>query len=756
MQKSNAELIWNFYRLGGIDQVKLDRTEELLHLRELDPKLWVCLSCPSKGLELDDRTLQLLDSDRDGRIRLPEVLEAVEWICRRLKNPADMVDPPAVFPLSAINDENEDGRRLRLAAEEVLSSSGKSEAEAIKIEEVSEALAAASGKMFNGDGILPPLPELEADVRHFIQDALDTIGGREDASGKPGIDRQLSEAFINRLNNWLDWRAKVGGAESPLGQNASEAWELVRQLKPKVDDYFLRSELASFAPALSASMNFEDHLKPAFEEAVLTRETLADLPLSHVEANRPLRLSSGLNPAWRKPVERLFSLTEALRPDKDEMTRNQWAEIQEGLAGYSAALEEKPKDEALEVAFPPSKQLDELGAERIEEIVKSKAGDRFAELAAKDAQSPASSKSLAELEKLLRYYHHLHRFLLNFVSFYDFYTGRRPAAFQAGYLYLDGRCCRLCVPVDDVEKHALLAGHSKICLVYCQCQRRKKSGENEPDEIMTIVAAMTAGDADYLLEGRNGVFIDNDKRDWDAKILKIVPNIISLRQAVWEPYKKVAKLVGDQAEKLSSTKKDQFIGKVGDKIAASTPAPAPDKAPASGFDIGKSVGIFAAIGLALGAIGTALASLASAFFSLSWWQIPLVFVGLFLLISGPSVILGWLKLRKRTLGPLLEASGWAVNSRAPINITLANRLTDMAALPENANRSHQDPLKEASRKPRALLLLLVIILGVALWFFTGLKNQEGAEELKTPAQPSVEISSPTVDLSGKPGKPDAE
>ena len=60
------------------------------------------------------------------------------------------------------------------------------------------------------------------------------------------------------------------------------------------------------------------------------------------------------------------------------------------------------------------------------------------------------------------------------------------------------------------------------------------------------------------------------------------------------------------------------------------------------------MGIFAAIGLALGAIGTALASIAAALFSLAWWQFPLLFVGIFLCISGPSMFLAWLKLRRRT------------------------------------------------------------------------------------------------------------
>ena len=50
------------------------------------------------------------------------------------------------------------------------------------------------------------------------------------------------------------------------------------------------------------------------------------------------------------------------------------------------------------------------------------------------------------------------------------------------------------------------------------------------------------------------------------------------------------------------------------------------------------------------------------------------------------MFLAWLKLRRRTLGPVLDASGWAVNSQIPINFMLGSCLTDAAALPPNASR----------------------------------------------------------------------
>ena len=144
--------------------------------------------------------------------------------------------------------------------------------------------------------------------------------------------------------------------------------------------------------------------------------------------------------------------------------------------------------------------------------------------------------------------------------------------------------------------------------------------------------------------------------------------------------------------------------------------PAAQPAPPAAFDVAKFAGIFAAIGLALGAIGTALAALLGGLFSLSWWQIPLVLLGVMLLISGPAVIVAWFKLRSRTLGPILDANGWAINARARINIPFGTSLTQLAQLPANAQRSMVDPYADKPSKA-PYVLATVGVLGLLIWLF---------------------------------------
>ena len=111
-------------------------------------------------------------------------------------------------------------------------------------------------------------------------------------------------------------------------------------------------------------------------------------------------------------------------------------------------------------------------------------------------------------------------------------------------------------------------------------------------------------------------------------------------------------------------------------------------------------------------IGGFLAAIFSNFVSLGFWM-PFGLAGIMLLISGPSMIIAWLKLRQRTLGPILEGNGWAVNGRVRINIPLGSALTDVAALPAGARRSLDDPYEDreaASRRRRLIFWLIVAAL----------------------------------------------
>ena len=196
-------------------------------------------------------------------------------------------------------------------------------------------------------------------------------------------------------------------------------------------------------------------------------------------------------------------------------------------------------------------------------------------------------------------------------------------------------------------------------------------------------------------------------------ITKIIDNPISIAQAFWSPYRRTAVAIENLINKSAADKDAAIMKDINQKITTPTAA-ADGKATAQPFDIGKFAGIFAAIGLALGTIGSALASLAKGMENFSWWQYVATFIGILLIISGPSMVMAWLKLRRRNIAPLLNANGWAINASSRINILFGETLTDTPKLPK---LKLKDPYKKsiAAWKKWTISLIVIAVIAITLW-----------------------------------------
>ncbi|NCA68813.1 MAG: hypothetical protein EOM91_01695 [Sphingobacteriia bacterium] len=96
--------------------------------------------------------------------------------------------------------------------------------------------------------------------------------------------------------------------------------------------------------------------------------------------------------------------------------------------------------------------------------------------------------------------------------------------------------------------------------------------------------------------------------------MKVIEQPIGVGEAFWRPYKRIGRMFTEQIQKFPGAH-DQAVttsASEGLTAVASTPA----VAPAAPFDIAKFAGIFAALGLAVGAICTAFATLLASLFNL--------------------------------------------------------------------------------------------------------------------------------------------
>jgi len=697
---------WSFSSVGGVKRVNFETGQDIVALEQLDQKLWTALSCPVHGLEIDSKTLELIDEDKDGQIRVTEILSASKWITSVIKNPDDLLKQEAVFPLSAINEENEQGKILLASAKTILKNLNKADANVLTVDETSDLVKIFAGTDFNGDGVITEDSCYTNEQKLLLKEITTCLGAVPDRSGKDGINSELLQTFIEACKAYSNWHTKAENNNIlilPFGDKTEDAYQSYLNIKSKVDDYFLRCRLAAFDEDATAVLNMlVNRIETITDKDLSTcMDDIAGYPLAKIRAGKALPLLQGANPAWEEQLAKFKkTILDVLYPTMDALQEKEWNLVEKKFNAYTIWKSEKEGE-----------SIESLGLERIREIISKDDTQQLVALIEKDKSLETEANNIILVDKMVRYYRDLFTLIKNFVTFYDFYSPEHPAIFQSGTLYIDQRSCDLCIKVIDMPKHNTMVALSGMFLIYCNCVSKSTN------ETMTIVAALTNGDVDNLVVGRNAVFYDRKGNDYDATVIKIVENPISIKQAFWSPYRKVSRFIEKQVNKFASEQDSKVLDDATKKIAE-VPVKVvtqPPAAPPPPFDVGKFVGIFAAIGLALGAIGTALASVIAGFISLVWWKMPFAIGGLLLLISGPSMIIAYLKLHQRNLAPILDANGWAINARAIVNIQFGNTLTQLADLPEGAKINMNDPFTKKGRPLWQIVLLFSMVIGSILY-----------------------------------------
>ena len=662
--KDNGAYKWTFQNVGGATRVKIQSGEDIRHLGELDQKMWTVLSCPIKGLEIDEKSLQYMDADGDQKIHVNDVIKTAQWLTTVLKDADKLLEGNDTLLLSDINQDVEEGKKLFNSAREILHILGKKD-DAVSVADSSDSLAIFAQAKINGDGVITEDSTDDESLQSLIKNIKETIGGTEDRSGKQGINQDQIEAFFAALEAYMQWLGSK--PELPYKEDTAAALDLYNALDDKVRDFFLRAKLANFATESKSALDVQVSRIETISAANLTEQQaeISSYPIQRIADKPELLLDEPLNPAWAQKLTALLNIVKlpAKRKTIDEAL---WNELGASFAQYKAWQDAKA-----------GAQVEALGAETIDGLLKHNRKEELLKLVETDKSVAQEVEDMGMVDKLTHLNRDFYTLLRNFVTLQDFYSQDKNvfAIFQAGTLIIDQRACHLCMKVTDAAAHGVMAPASGMFLIYCNCTSKFRPGN------MEIVAAMTVGDTGDLMVGKHANFYDRSGLDWDATITKIIDNPISIRQAFWSPYRRLAKWVEDLINKRAAEKDSKLMAETTSKMETAEVTEESKKATAQPFDIAKFAGIFAAIGMALGMIGTMLVSVAKGFATLTWWQAILVIVAIMLLISGPSMIMAWLKLRKRNLAPLLNANGWAVNAASIINIAFGATLTDEVKFP---------------------------------------------------------------------------
>jgi hypothetical protein len=120
--------------------------------------------------------------------------------------------------------------------------------------------------------------------------------------------------------------------------------------------------------------------------------------------------------------------------------------------------------------------------------------------------------------------------------------------------------------------------------------------------------------------------------------------------------------------------------------------------------------------------GAALASVMSAIAGMPAWKIALSVLVLVLVVSVPSVVLTWFKLRARDIGAILNASGWAINRPMYFSAAMSRQFTKCAAKPLSAILCFVASI---------VLALAVVVGAVVYWHCADCKKKSAVEASKT-------------------------
>ncbi len=675
----NREGRFRFQYFGSTLQLKIENAGDLRRVGELDEAHWVATSAPIAGINADPVFLDLVDTDHDGRIGCSELRLAISWLFEHLKDYAGINSGNTALVLAAIRNESDEGRRIVETAVKILNRLGSTEESRITLDQVRRIKKEEEGRAVSEAGIV--LPEAAQDddagaLRQFLSDILATVGGDSDPSGSKGVSRKYLDEFLTETESFLCWLVKGERVDGepfspvmPLGETTSSTYSLFSSLRNKIDEYFVLCQTLLLDRRVGEQMlTGNSHLEEFdFTDPSAVQSLLLRSPLAPPQPDGVLDFDSQINPHYALQLEdlRKVVLSPLLQGAAEKgLTKEQWEHVKECLRPHEDWIDSKP-----------ACRVEVLGAERLRRYL----NDSPLVRAARDLAFVLDDVRL--LEKVILYQAYLLSFANNFVSFPDLYNPKRRALFEMGTLIMDGRHFNLSIRVHDRSQHANIARASNMLVLYVEV------GSKEKGKLYEVAVPVTSGSRGILYVGKRGVFHDVDVREMDAIVVEIVENPISLWEAIMVPFQrlgravtgKIEKITGAAEEKLDAAGSEAVIG-VQAAFAKAQPAAQAPSAP-SGQMLG---GLLAGGGIALAALGSSAAFVVKTFASLTWQSTLAGILAAVAAVAVPASLVAHLKLRRRDLSVILEASGWAINARMRLTRRQADSFTCVPGYPGGA------------------------------------------------------------------------
>jgi len=733
-----------FERYGRTRHLRIADHRDLARAAELDEALWVATGAPLDTLDGDPVLMKQLDHDGSGRVLADELRGAIRWALACLADPSGIDQARADLRPDQVRGDHPDGRRARESIEKILDREPGDGT--VTLEQVRRIASEIEARPVSGAGVV--LPEAGGDpaTRELLETVIATTGGADHPGGRPGVDARALASFLEAARARLAWLEAAEETSEPprhpLGEATGAAWAAVEAVRAKIESYFALCRALALDPAFAGRLppTSEERAATDLEDPEAVNALLARAPLAEPGAGAELPLEGAVNPAWQEALDRFRRLAAApaLGEEPETLTPERWSRVLAFFDGYRRWREAETGQPL--AGLDPGALRACLEPERVA---------RARAVIETGRETAFGLENLRLLERLLLHQTHLLRLANNFVSFPYLYRRHDRAMFEMGTLVMDGRRFSFAVRVLDRAEHALLAKTSRMYVLYVEATR-PAGGER-----MELAVPVTAGGQGNLSAGKRGIFIGTDGRMWAARVVQIIENPISLREAIASPFKRLGALLGGKFEALAAGAEKQLDATGTGTVAAvesavtgqASPAPAqpPPPAPPAARAPAGGGGMLVSASIAIAALGSAAAFVTRTLADLHWLTLAGGLAGAIAAVILPMLIIGFLDLRRRDLAAILEGSGWSINARMRLTFALGRLFTHRPAYPGDGRALGR------RRRRRILLIGLAALAAAGLasgaWYvFLAPGAENGA-----PAEPSETRTAAPGDPGAAPG-----
>ncbi len=700
---------FRFKRFGAFPHLVIDSAETLRLVGELDAAHWLALSAPIHRIRSDPRFLELLDTNGEGIVTHADVTTAVAWFFSVFRSFEGLESRSGTVNPNSFNSDNADGHRIRNTLEKIRRRENLGADSPIPLSTIQESIREIALQPTGSRGVIHPEAAEDPGLKRMLNLAVSVTGGTDHPSGETGIDAHTLEQFTNQVRDYLTWRTAASDDVYPLGEKTEDTYHRHRTLIGKIDHFFALCNAAVFDGRVEANIYFDEATLGELKDSSFSelQSRLMKAPLAVPDSRGVLRLDDA-NLCYRRELEDFRkTIVQPLIGDVgNEITFEQWMQIRDKLAPYEQWLTGRPQSAGA--------LAEEEAVERFIEPIFIERAMRLLESGSEEA---LEIEDMVLAEQAALYQAHLLELCNNFVSFPNLYHRKDRALFEMGSLIMDGRYFNLALQVEERGRHATVARNSGMYLMYMAVYERPGQTKYE------VAVPVTSGGRGNIVLGKHGIFVDLSGEEYDAEVIEIIENPVSFREAVGAPFRRLGRLISGKIEAATSEAQNnldrEFVGHLSrteaQQPAATTSSGAAQQPPKNGSRFLSRGGLLLGGGVAIAAIGSALAYIVNTLARLQWYEILIGLAAAAGAVLFPVAILAVLKLKRRDISAIVEASGWAMNGRMRLTRALSGSLTVRPGYPKGSKGTRSFARKLWIITIAVLLLSsIAVLIGMAL------------------------------------------